>query len=146
MPTDWPTKCGLGQNVNRLIESWSSMPDVKYSLRDLASKIESVSREHPAFSQAHEIVYHCTGYLNALARIAEINQDAARPSQLLAFDYVNYKGEQSRRAVHPLSIRWGTSEWYKEPQWLLMCFDLGKKDRREFAINRMTNVEQTDRP
>ena len=42
-------------------------------LRDLARKIEEVAREHPEWSRAHEIVLHCTGYLQAVARCSDFN-------------------------------------------------------------------------
>ena len=122
------------------------MPEIKHSLRDLSAQIEAVGRAHPAWSQAHRVVYHCTEYLNTLARIAEINQDDARPVQLLEFSYVNYKGIVGTRRVNPLSVRWGTSEWYSSPQWLLMCWDLDKQDRREFALLGMSDIKQVDRP
>jgi predicted DNA-binding transcriptional regulator YafY len=122
------------------------MPETKHSLRDLAHRIEEIGREHPAWSQAHELVLVMTGALRAMARASEINQDEARPLQVLGFRYINYREETTWRRVNPLSIRWGTSEWYKEPQWLLMCYDLGKKDRREFALSRMDTVVQEDRP
>lgn len=122
------------------------MPVHEHSLRNLARSIEELARSHPAWSQAYAIVMNCTGHLNALARVQEINQDEARPVQVLTFDYVNWRGETAVRRVNPLSIRWGTSEWYREPQWLLSCFDLDKQDRREFAVARMKNVQQADRP
>lgn len=122
------------------------MPKTKHSLRDLAAKIEAVGQAHPAWSQAHQHVYSLTSHLCAIARVAEINQDDARPAQTLEFDYTNYAGSTARRCAQPLSIRWGTSEWYSEPQWLLMCWDLDKEDRREFAIARMTHIKQQDRP
>lgn len=46
-------------------------------LRDLASQIEKVAREHPEWSRAHEIVLHCTGYLQAVARCSDINHGLA---------------------------------------------------------------------
>lgn len=123
------------------------MPVVKHSLRDLAQELEHAARNHPAWSNthAHMAVTSLINHLNALARVGDINQDDARIAQRLTFMYENYRGEFSKRNVNPISIRWGTSEWYKKPQWLLMCFDIGKQDRREFAILNMSNVKQLDR-
>lgn len=122
------------------------MPQEKSNLRDLAAKIEAIAVSHPAFSQAYPAVHVCVDHLCAVARVSEINQDDARPLQVLTFMYINYENKVAERQVNPLSIRWGTSEWYKEPQWLLMCWDLDKADRREFAIARMILVKQQDRP
>lgn len=123
------------------------MPIQKHSLRDLAHKLEETARSHPAWSStpAREAITVLLDHLAILARVMDINQDESRPFQKLSFKYENYRGEISSRIVNPLSIRWGTSEWYTEPQWLLMCFDIGKRDRREFAINRMSSVNQVDR-
>jgi len=65
-------------------------------------------------------------------------------TQTLRFSYVNYRGSFSWRTVNPISVRWGTSEWYETPQWLLMCYDMDKKDRREFALANMHEISQLD--
>lgn len=51
--------------------------------------------------------------------------------------YTNYKGEKSLRIIIPLDVppRFGTSEWHKEPQWLLRVYDCEKKAEREFAMS-----------
>lgn len=61
---------------------------------------------------------------------------------LISFDYVNHRGEAARRRVRPLSIRFGTSEYYSEPQWLMKALDVGKDANREFAMSKMKNVEE----
>ena len=117
----------------------------KHGLRDLAAQLEAVAREHPNFSQVTTIVDVFTGYINAMARIAEINQGEAQPNQTIEFDYTNYRGEQSHRKARILAVRWGTSDWHPEAQWLLMCWDLAKDEFREFAMKDMTNLKQEDR-
>lgn len=121
------------------------MPDPD-TLRGLAQQLDAVARAHPCYSQVDKVVFVLLGTITALARIQEINQDQARPQQELAFNYVNYRGQTGRRKVRPLSIRWGTSDWYKTPQWLLSCWDLDKDDMREFAIANMTDIVQENRP
>lgn len=37
------------------------------------------------------------------------------PAQAITFWYRNYKGEECYRRVRPVSLRYGTSEWHKEP-------------------------------
>ena len=114
------------------------------SLRGLANSIEELARNHPRWSQIHDLVLVLTGSICAISRVAEVNQSEALAHQELTFDYVNYRGEKGVRKVRPLTIRWGTSDWYKTPQWLLMCWDLDKNDMREFAIANMSNVQQQD--
>lgn len=58
----------------------------------------------------------------------------------LTFDYVNYRGEKSRRTVTPISHRWGESKWHPGDQWLMMALDHDKNEPREFAMKDMTNI------
>jgi len=46
----------------------------KSPLRDLASKLSRVAREHIAYSQAAEAISHINSYLCALARCEEANR------------------------------------------------------------------------
>lgn len=62
------------------------------------------------------------------------------PAQAITFWYRNYKGEEGYRRVKPISIRYGTSDWHKEPQWLLLADDLENNKRREFAMRDMSGV------
>lgn len=62
----------------------------------------------------------------------------------LSFDYINHRGEFSRRLARYISHRYGSSQWHPNPQWLMMALDLDKNEPREFAMMDMTNVEQPD--
>ncbi len=42
-------------------------------LRDLAARIEDVARQHPAYSQAWQVVKNCSDHLCALAAVSEAN-------------------------------------------------------------------------
>lgn len=48
--------------------------------------------------------------------------------------YTNWRGETSLRRVVPKTLRFGTSEWHPDPQYLLDVYDVDKKVRREFAL------------
>lgn len=50
------------------------------------------------------------------------------------FFYTNYKGETGKRWATPLGLRWGSTEWHPEPQWLMRAFDHDKGAEREFAL------------
>lgn len=57
------------------------------------------------------------------------------------FTYRNYRGKVEVRRVVPRGIRFGTSEWHPEPQWLLRAFDLDRQAEREFAMREMWPVD-----
>ncbi len=59
----------------------------------------------------------------------------------LVFSYRNYRGEVSKRIVKPVSVRWGSTEWHPEPQWLLLAFDFEKQADREFAMNDISAAD-----
>lgn len=59
----------------------------------------------------------------------------------LEFDYVNHRGVAERRCVMPVHVRFGTSSYYPQPQWLLLAYDYARKADREFAMSKMTKVE-----
>ena len=48
--------------------------------------------------------------------------------------YTNYRGETSQRSILPVGLRWGTSKWHTDPCWLLLAFDFGISENREFAL------------
>ena len=47
-------------------------------LRDLVRQLETVAREHPAFSQAYKPVQVCLDHLSAMARIEELQTEAGQ--------------------------------------------------------------------
>jgi hypothetical protein len=64
--------------------SGDSSPDKRASrvayaspLRDLSAKIEKVAQEHETWTQIQDAVRFFTDYLNARARIEELNKDIA---------------------------------------------------------------------
>lgn len=66
---------------------------------------------------------------------------------VLIFWYKNHRGEETTRRVRPISIRFGTSEWHKEPQWLMLAHDTEKDRQREFAMRDMSGfVGSTEVP
>jgi hypothetical protein len=62
--------------------------------------------------------------------------DANPPPQErpFVFSYRNHRGEICDRRAILTSVRFGTSEWHQEPQWLLLAFDLDRQAEREFAL------------
>ena len=57
-----------------------------------------------------------------------------KTAERVEIDYVNYRGERAVRKIIPESIRFGATDWHKEPGWLLKAFDIEKNATREFAM------------
>ncbi len=57
------------------------------------------------------------------------------------FLYLNHRGHRAIRRVQVLDMRWGTTEWYPKPGWLLRALDLDRNVEREFY---MLNMSPTD--
>ena len=58
----------------------------------------------------------------------------------LRFIYRNWRGDVAERAVRPLRIWFGSTEWHPKPQWLLRAIDLDKGAERDFAIGEIVGV------
>lgn len=53
--------------------------------------------------------------------------------------YTNHRGEKHRRHVIPFNFVYGVAEpWYREPQWLMVAYDLGKGAWRTFALDNVS--------
>lgn len=61
-------------------------------------------------------------------------------SEAIIFWYRNYKGEEGYRRVLPISIRYGTSQWHPEKQWLMLADDLENNKQREFAMRDISGM------
>ncbi len=51
--------------------------------------------------------------------------------------YKNWRGEVADRAIRPLRIWWGRTEWHPTSQWLLEAVDVEKGAVRDFALADM---------
>ena len=54
--------------------------------------------------------------------------------KVISIVYTNYRGEMGIRHILPKAIRFASTDWHPEPQWLLEAFDLEKKADRSFAM------------
>lgn len=62
--------------------------------------------------------------------------------QVMSFTYTNWRGETSTRAVIPESIWFGVSPFHgDEPQWFLKALDTDKQKHRDFAMNKIREVQ-----
>lgn len=57
-----------------------------------------------------------------------------RPDHVVMIRYTNYRGETADRRIVPQAIRFASTEWHPEPQWLLDAIDLDKGAARSFAM------------
>lgn len=61
----------------------------------------------------------------------------------LTFIYKNYRGEISRRRVHPSHVWFGSTPHHPEPQWFLQAVDLDKNLPRIFAFKDIVSMAPT---
>lgn len=54
--------------------------------------------------------------------------------------YTNWKGETANRTIIPHKVWFGSTEYHKEPQWLVYAFDSEKRAYRDFALSDMSPV------
>jgi predicted DNA-binding transcriptional regulator YafY len=60
----------------------------------------------------------------------------------ISFDYTNWRGEKSRRRVHPIRIYFANTPWHPNTQWLMEGYDLDKKEMRDYALADMSNISR----
>lgn len=87
------------------------------------SYTESKMREHPSLTLEVQPLY-----ASPLVR---------GDREAIKFGYTNYRGEASERHAVPISIRYGSSQYHKDEQWLMLARDLEKNEDREFAMRDM---------
>lgn len=61
------------------------------------------------------------------------------PNKIL---YTNWKGVKRERVITPMHIYFGSTEYHKEPQFLIEAFDVEKKEIRHFALKDMELLSQ----
>ncbi len=49
-------------------------------------------------------------------------------------DYTNWRGERGMWCIKPIKIRFNSTKWHPEDQWLLTAIDLENENERDFAI------------
>jgi len=59
--------------------------------------------------------------------------------QVVAFQYTNHSGLAGMRRVVPERIWFGSTDWYREPQWLLEGYDCDRQATRCFAMRDISN-------
>ena len=54
--------------------------------------------------------------------------------QMVKIVYTNYRHQTAVRTIIPERVWFGSTEWHREPQWLLEALDVEKGERRSFAM------------
>lgn len=61
------------------------------------------------------------------------------------FDYKNYRGVTRKRYVVALNITFEATQYYPKAQFILNAFDIEKRDKRGFAMEKIQNFERVER-
>jgi len=78
---------------------------------------------------------------NALLKVDEV------ASEPVTLTYTNWKGDTRPRTIIPKGLRFGSTNWHPEPQWLLLALDTEKHALREFALKDFGgSVNQSSEP
>jgi len=64
-----------------------------------------------------------------------------RKGNIITFTYTNWKGEVGERKAIVSELSYGSNEYHKEEQFILLAFDLDKMEYRTFTLKDMSNVE-----
>ena len=75
--------------------------------------------------------FHCVLILTRNSREATMITE----NKIVTIDYTNWRGERRTRRIQPISITFGSNQWHKEPQWLLLAQDVELNKHRTFAMS-----------
>lgn len=64
-----------------------------------------------------------------------------KENKVLRFMYKNYRGKEELRHVLLKEIRWGSTEWHPQEQWLLRAWDYARGEYREFAMKNIISFK-----
>lgn len=56
------------------------------------------------------------------------------PNRNVEIDYTNWRGERSKRLIHPVDLIFTSNAWHLNKQWLVKAIDLETGDHRTFAM------------
>lgn len=100
-------------------------------------------------SDSHTVAWMHVSWLEKhAAPLAEPLKEALETlkeqQRVVTFTYKNYRGEVSQRMVILVEggLRFGTSEFHTEPQWLLKAYCCDRKDFREFALCDIQGIDK----
>lgn len=65
-------------------------------------------------------------------------------TKLVEINYTNWRGVTADRKVFPISLWFGSTEWHRDPQWLLHAKDIKSGDIRDFAMSSIHSWKNLD--
>jgi predicted DNA-binding transcriptional regulator YafY len=77
-------------------------------------------------------------------KINKVVEFKFQEERVLQFDYLNWRGESSKRIARMNSLYKGSNEYHKDNQWIMVGIDLEKNQERHFAVKDMSNVKVMD--
>lgn len=92
-------------------------------------------------TQADAMVRHM---IEGMPGPSEPSAPSKRDEPVATLAYTNYRGETSTRRIIPKSVRYGSTPWHPEPQWLLLAWDDDKQADREFALKDFAHPRTVD--
>ncbi len=67
-----------------------------------------------------------------------------KPGRPSVVKYINYRGESAYRAFIFKHMYYGSTSYHKDPQWLIVGFDLHKRANRTYALSDMNEADHID--
>lgn len=114
-------------------EALAQNPEIQLTLQ----KIKSMHHHH--ITPKVDISFYKWRGRQESVEILTFLDTAILHCHMLAFDYIDRKGEHSKRKVEPYKV------YYREQYWYLKGYDLQRKDFRLFKFSRMSNLEEKGR-
>jgi len=129
-------------SVPRAMEKWNqrALPTIpshygSYTPVTLSGRTAPMNEADLA-AAVYEVNERNSRAIHKAQEVQEIG-DPEEPPPAYVFTYRNHRGVSGVRRVQPIGVRFGTTEWHPEPQWLLRAFDLDKDAEREFAMSEI---------
>lgn len=64
-----------------------------------------------------------------------------KKGSFITFTYKNWKGETSERKAIVSDFSYGSNEYHKEPQFMILGFDVDKSAYRTFTTKDISNIK-----
>lgn len=68
-----------------------------------------------------------------------------KPNDIISFTYKNWQGKVGLRKAVVKKLQFGSNDYHKEDQFLLLCFDLDKNEYRTFALKDVQTLDIIER-
>jgi hypothetical protein len=66
------------------------------------------------------------------------------PGQVLRFRYKNWRGVTANRIARFEALVYASTEWHRQPQWLIRAIDLDTGETRLFALQDMVPLDSKE--